>query len=626
MEVTNSKPDPKTFWSGPETAFILNYADVCLQQQRDYNKSVTEEFTKFAKRDVSMNAIKNKLRYLLTKYTTDKAGSAKKFLEVGTGRLNVAAIPTKLLKEMNEQPNLRKRKAGSHDSQVSCRGHMLDGDDVVSDREHEDPMDDDYAKRPASKKPKTKHPVLVQHQRQRRGTTAPRGANILSKSAEPQSLKLAAQPGASRKRKAIPYEVSVLDSESPPHPKRQATEKLVTAEAANIKQLQIVPQQSEAKTNVPAVQQAPPQPSDSSSRSSPQTLPAQTRNAPAARSQPAITIDPKTTAEDLIARGMINDLVEVVGVLLRDQARTLKNDHGQLLDKLLQYLNSADAARANYVSLFRDLVGGRRIVGKNEFPRAPETKEFENGWKALQRRVSDAFYNCRELMPEDLDVGYIAARIDDIAKDGPIHIGKIGEWLFASPEPMCTTIYSPKELKIHESILRGRSAEEAQIFDKASMKLMFEEERFQEETKKRAENLTAKLETAIKAAWPEATGLFEDRDPRRWAEGAVELKQTLMISRNDFRVHHSRPGTTFDPAWMQAQDGEGFPVTDGKAEGRRMVTCLFPALVEQKPAPFGDLPSLDDVLVMNKKFFPNQAEKRNLNLKTVVAKATVLVV
>ena len=156
------------------------------------------------------------------------------------------------------------------------------------------------------------------------------------------------------------------------------------------------------------------------------------------------------------------------------------------------------------------------------------------------------------------------------------------------------------------------------------MKLLFEDERFHNtEMKIGAQNLLNRLALSLKQAWPDAPGFAPLNDPQDWAEKGIKLKQALMISPRDYRIHYCMPGSPYDPAWMEAEDAEGFPVVD--AQSRRVVTCLFPALTEQDPSPFGENPILDEILVVNKKFFPTFAEKQALDPKMVICKAVVLV-
>jgi hypothetical protein len=66
-----------------------------------------------------------------------------------------------------------------------------------------------------------------------------------------------------------------------------------------------------------------------------------------------------------------------------------------------------------------------------------------------------------------------------------------------------------------------------QHFDKISMKMMFEDQRFQDSvSKKRAYKLLADLELAYQRLWPDVPGFGEGRIPDDWAETAVKLKQT----------------------------------------------------------------------------------------------------
>jgi hypothetical protein len=104
-----------------------------------------------------------------------------------------------------------------------------------------------------------------------------------------------------------------------------------------------------------------------------------------------------------------------------------------------------------------------------------------------------------------------------------------------------------------------------------------------------------------------------------------------MINDNEYRIHYCMPGTPFDPMWMQAEDTVGFPLTNAQAQAKTVASCLFPALSEHEPSPIGEWPSpdswpsLESVLVVNKKFFPTCAERRAFDPKTVISKATVLI-
>lgn len=126
-------------------------------------------------------------------------------------------------------------------------------------------------------------------------------------------------------------------------------------------------------------------------------------------------------------------------------------------------------------------------------------------------------------------------------------------------------------------------------------------------------------------ALPAAPGFDCLNDTEGWLHGALKLRQTLEISPLEYKVHFCMPSTGFDPTWMQAEDAEGFPVSDEAARNKKVVTCLFPALVEHEAKTFTANAKVVDLLVSNKRFLPTQKDKFALDTCKVVSKATVLV-
>ncbi|KAF1911302.1 hypothetical protein BDU57DRAFT_524348 [Ampelomyces quisqualis] len=249
-------------------------------------------------------------------------------------------------------------------------------------------------------------------------------------------------------------------------------------------------------------------------------------------------------------------------------------------------------------------------------------------------------------------MGYVAARIDDVVRAprtqglGTIsaflndlashlqspHLARallgalLCRWLFRASEPMCQNVYSQKEMKLYESLLQNGRASEVQHLDKLGVKLLFADEKFQEnELRPRAKKLLDLVERALKEASPNAPGFRGLNDPREWSENAVKLKQTLMISPKDYRIHYCIPDSRFESLWMQAEDAEGLSLTDAEAKDKLVSACLFPALAELEPKKFGEKPVLAEVLVSNKVFFPSSVEKQNFDPNKIIAKAVVLV-
>jgi hypothetical protein len=156
---------------------------------------------------------------------------------------------------------------------------------------------------------------------------------------------------------------------------------------------------------------------------------------------------------------------------------------------------------------------------------------------------------------------------------------------------------------------------------------------FNDETDKLQNNRLAKqvitlehnLLEALRISRPSAPGCDPEYDPHQWLKDALKFKHSLLLSPKDYRVHFCLPGTPYDESWMAAEDVFGIPFhKEAETEGKRVVMCLFPALVEIEAVPFGEHVEVEEVLISNKRFFPTAAERRAFDPKTVVSKACVL--
>lgn len=195
-------------------------------------------------------------------------------------------------------------------------------------------------------------------------------------------------------------------------------------------------------------------------------------------------------AESALTVGMVKDLAQLVDILVRDKAksnpgltqeiedrikcvrRTIEREPGQLLEKTLQDLHSADAAKRDLRVLVRDFRGHREFHKDNEFPRVTDSKELAKSWKAIREHVKEAFED--SILPAALSrkisIRYVATRMDDLTqvpraqglgtipsflKDLALHLKNphlvraiMGAllccWLFSTPEPMCQNVYSQK--------------------------------------------------------------------------------------------------------------------------------------------------------------------------------------
>tara|TARA_R110002003_G_scaffold70_3_gene6314 strand:- start:21846 stop:22616 length:771 start_codon:yes stop_codon:yes gene_type:complete len=196
----------------------------------------------------------------------------------------------------------------------------VDDSDTPYGKEQEDATDDEYAARPTNKKRKTSHLVSGPSSQQQRKTAAPTTSKVSRRRTAPQELQMETKPAPSRKRKAAPAEVIDLSNAAPPPPKRKATMRHMTARTPATGEGQATRHQPQSEAHVSHVQNAPLQSQETlpaqPPKMHPSKLPSRVQDLHPVRVQPSGEIDPSTTAEDLIARGMVKDLAQVVGILL----------------------------------------------------------------------------------------------------------------------------------------------------------------------------------------------------------------------------------------------------------------------------------------------------------------------
>jgi hypothetical protein len=169
---------------------------------------------------------------------------------------------------------------------------------------------------------------------------------------------------------------------------------------------------------------------------------------------------------------------------LKSIQRTMKREPGMLFERVLQDLKAADAATTQYRDLLRGLIGHQEYGNKSDFPKVPQQIDIDESWRSLRKGVKDAFgTECDRPMPRAIDVGYIAARVDDLTRGDDKTFGSIADyvkelepqlgsphsvqgllsallcrWLFKVPDPLCKEIHSAKELKLYEAmLLSGKS-------------------------------------------------------------------------------------------------------------------------------------------------------------------------
>jgi hypothetical protein len=107
----------RSTWTDEETAFVLNFADICLKKEEDFRATIMDAFLNFAKREVTAAAIEGKVRRIVAKHSDV---SFRNFLKEGTGVFDVQTFPSKLLDIVQQQRRTwglgeLKKEVGSED-------------------------------------------------------------------------------------------------------------------------------------------------------------------------------------------------------------------------------------------------------------------------------------------------------------------------------------------------------------------------------------------------------------------------------------------------------------------------------------------------------------------------------
>jgi hypothetical protein len=396
----------------------------------------------------------------------------------------------------------------SADSRKSyCETSVSDWQD--SSGEHEEHSEFDEL--PAKKKQKP-NPPAGRNPSGRHGSKAP--ARAATVEANRVSKQGDAQPPAatnSEKRNITVAEIVDLDSASPRSTKQQATKSTVVKASTGSKPLTVNPTvpgtQTMRTTAVRSVQLSP-------CTNQPNSMFARGRdlghgsenhgytNCNSVRKKTGTSSareGPAPSAEEVTALDMVKDLGNLMAAFMREQKatsgltkevesrlrvirRTHEEQPGELLEKLIGDLHSADAIHADMKKLVHALVGNRDLNNKKRFPEPTNTKNVDECWTAFRQYVqySFGFKYPQEPLAKAEDAGYVAACIDHaLAKDvatpetesskqfledleprlqSPYLVQSViaallCHWLFSGPESMCHDIYSPKELKLYESLL-----------------------------------------------------------------------------------------------------------------------------------------------------------------------------
>lgn len=142
---------------------------------------------------------------------------------------------------------------------------------------------------------------------------------------------------------------------------------------------------------------------------------------------------------------------------------------------------------------------------------------------------------------------------------------------------------------------------------------------------KRLVHLCDSFAQAVMLFYPNIERLAVLNLARQRLSGAIRLKQEMMLSPKEYRIHYAVRNVHFDKSWMMTEFGDQhMEETNADGSGARVKACLFPALAVQ---PMDELPQdakIERVFTAYKRFFPEGEVERSFSPVNVIRKALVV--
>ncbi|KAJ4381669.1 hypothetical protein N0V86_003033 [Didymella sp. IMI 355093] len=350
-----------------------------------------------------------------------------------------------------------------------------------------------------------------------------------------------------------------------------------------------------------------------------------------------------------------SDVPEETAEHLHQVIRTFKDPEGSVIENLMKDLESHRRLKAKHRDMVQKLVEFVNLDTGNSFPKEPPQQEVDQIWRAIHEHiVSIVGANNTSPKISALSAGYLACSAENIAYGripqdqlktyleslaGPLRspytqqtiLGAlICRWVLSDPEPMLNTMHSQGMMQLYNGVLSSASTTldglaTVQQYDKTATKLMFEDPDFQKlETEPRAHGLSSNIEL-FKNKWCKKSNIPPSKRPGKFAGEVVKLKQRLLLSPKHYRIRYVRPGTLFDPHYMQAFDHANVPIPDAKAADRKVLLCTFPAFTCEEGKAVKEDAKIDDILIKNKRFASTLGESTESKPESRMSKATVLI-
>ncbi|EAT85999.2 hypothetical protein SNOG_06168 [Parastagonospora nodorum SN15] len=122
--------------------------------------------------------------------------------------------------------------------------------------------------------------------------------------------------------------------------------------------------------------------------------------------------------------------------------------------------------------------------------------------------------------------------------------------------------------------------EAANIGRRIGLKVQYEGEQYRNtEMKTEVTELSTTLQKSWEALYPGTEITLAMMGCGQVLHGMIDLRQKLVVSSRDYKIIRFRPGTKYDPTWMEAEMAAWQPVVDQPTEDREVCMCLWPALV-----------------------------------------------
>lgn len=172
--------------------------------------------------------------------------------------------------------------------------------------------------------------------------------------------------------------------------------------------------------------------------------------------------------------------------------------------------------------------------------------------------------------------------------------------------------------------MRPKGVAEAQKLERFFTKLIWDNEDHQRTNVRRQvhamRNDWLESRKVLQRALLEPDNTFDSdakANSQQFMKSGVQLMHILRLKTDDYKIRFCRPGNKFDATWMETLYEDGSADQPGPTEPRKLIMCLFPALLQHMAH------DATMVFVKDKRFILPDDEYSSLEY-TVVAKASVM--